>query len=123
ADAAALERAIAAHRAAPDPVRLRVRVMEGRVSVAVEPLDKAVDGPVELILVRYAPLRHSSITRGENAGRSFDYANVVESWARLGRWDGRSAATFEAAYAGEAPGVVLMQRPGPGPIIAAARVQ
>ncbi len=123
ADAAALEKVIAAHRAAPDPVRVRARVAEGRVSVAVEPLERAVEGSVEVILVRYAPLRHSSIKRGENAGRSFDYANVVESWETLGMWDGRSAASFEAAYAGEASGVVLIQHTGPGAIIAAARVE
>ena len=92
--------------------------------VELRALGAPVAGPLDVLLVRYAPLRRVEITRGENAGRTLDYANVVEGWERLGQWDGVTALRLEL----EAPmddlrAAVLVQRAGYGPILAAARVK
>jgi hypothetical protein len=74
-------------------------------------------------IVQYTPLRHASIRRGELAGHDLDYANVVESWQIAGRWDGVNEQAFAAQLDSDLPAVVLVQRAGHGPIIAAAHVK
>lgn len=80
-------------------------------------------GPFDVIVVRYKPLRRSEITRGENAGRQIDYANVVDEWTPLGAWDGRKPATYTMRLDGDRPAAVLLQARDHGPILAAARVE
>jgi len=48
-------------------------------------------GAAEVMLVRYRPREEVSIGRGENAGETFNYANIVTHMERLGPWDGSSA--------------------------------
>ena len=92
--------------------------------VNLEPLAGAPDfGICEVYLVRYTPLQRANITRGELAGRVLDYANTVDDWVVLGQWDGQSKAEFRAEIQGDRPAVVLIQRPGYGPILAAVRVE
>jgi len=73
-------------------------------------------------LVRYTPSRRAKITRGENAGHTLTYANVVEAWTVLGEWDASAPLSVEADLQGDLPGVVLIQEKGTGPILAAARI-
>lgn len=80
-------------------------------------------GALLVQLVRYAPLRRVEITGGENAGHHIDYVNVVEEWETLERWDGQAPLDLSTDLPGEAAAAVLIQREGPGPIIAAARVR
>jgi hypothetical protein len=75
-----------------------------------------------VLVVRYTPLQSVSITRGENAGQTIDYANVVEEMAVLGQWDGREPLDLSAEIDGTQLAAVLLQYPGPGAIVAAARV-
>jgi len=51
-----------------------------------------------------------------------DYANVVDSWQVVGQWDGRGERRLSLTATGDLPAVVLVQQAGPGPILAAARV-
>ncbi|MEM7318072.1 MAG: DUF1223 domain-containing protein [Pseudomonadota bacterium] len=74
-------------------------------------------------LVQFTPLRKAKITRGELAGHKLDYANVVESWDQIGTWNGRGTVTLTAELEQDLPAVVLVQRTGHGPIIAATRVR
>ena len=125
AHAMRLAELIMQHMQAPVPVLLTVRRDGTRLSVDLRPATAPVQGPLEVHLVRYAPLRHVDISRGENAGRSIDYANVVEGWQVIGKWDGQGPATFSADVPPEEDheDAVLLQRPGFGPIVAAARVK
>lgn len=93
----------------------------GEVVVQLSPLAQ-LSGPYDVQLVRYDPLRSSHITRGENAGHDFDYANVVTDWEVIGRWDGKAPATLHAPLKGAGPAVVLVQQAGAGPIAGAARL-
>lgn len=71
-------------------------------------------------VVRYTPEETVSIGRGENAGRSISYANIVTSWDVVGRWDGQSPLALEATAAGGDPVVAIIQRASHGPIVGSA---
>lgn len=70
-----------------------------------------------------------AIGRGENAGKTVTYTNVVRGWIRLGPWNGH-AATFtvplDRIRQENEDGVVVMLQSGtpatPGPILGAARL-
>ncbi|WP_102223480.1 DUF1223 domain-containing protein [Acidimangrovimonas sediminis] len=87
-------------------------------ATAAKPFDK----PADVQLVRYIPERRVAIRRGENAGRTMDYHNIVTALDVLGTWDGAQPFEAEVKLSGDQPGAVLIQAPGPGEIYAAARV-
>ena len=118
-----LNRIIDAHLKAPEQARISAARAGADITVDVAPVDLAADDTYEVLVVQYAPLRHASIRRGELAGHELDYANVVESWQVAGRWDGRSPQRFNATLQSDLPAVVLIQRTGHGPIVAAAKLR
>jgi hypothetical protein len=73
-------------------------------------------------LVSYLPQAVTAIGRGENEGRELHEVNVVRSFETLGIWQGapvqwrieRSRLPPDAAAV-----AVLVQQPGPGPIVGA----
>jgi hypothetical protein len=79
-------------------------------------------GGADVWLARYIP--HSvevAIPRGENAGRTLPYTDVVREMVLLGKWRGE-AATFPAPGGDSALAeAVLVQGNGAGPILAAAK--
>ncbi|MDP5215872.1 DUF1223 domain-containing protein [Ruegeria sp. 2205SS24-7] len=113
---------IEAHRAAPDTAMVTATREGDAVSISVAPYEGAAQGTYMVQLVRYTPMKHASIRRGELAGHELDYANVVESWDQVGQWDGAGPVELNAALAGDLPAVVLVQAAGHGPIVAATRV-
>ncbi len=115
--------AIAAERARPPVMRIDVKARaDGSVRVRLVPLGP-IDRNAEVIVVRYAPLRESEITRGENAGHTFHYVNVVTEWTVLGTWDAREPAEFDIPVpSSPQPGAVLVQVAGQGAILSAARL-
>jgi len=115
--------AIAAETDRAPVVRINVTSQPGGdMRVLLVPL-APIAPSAEVIVVRYAPLREVSITRGENAGHTFRYVNVVTDWTVLGAWDGRAPAEFIIPARAEAkPGAVLLQAAGYGPILSAARL-
>lgn len=70
-----------------------------------------------------------AIGRGENAGKTVTYTNVVRGWIKLGPWKGE-AASYTVPLSRVAPdnedAVVVMVQSGtqtaPGPILGAARL-
>ncbi len=93
-------------------------LLPGSVRIAAAPAKGAAD----VWLVRYDPRTIDvAVKAGENSGRTLPHRNIVRELTRLGRWSG-SAASF--TYAAAAPGLataILVQAPGGGPILAAAR--
>ena len=117
-----LSDAIAAYKNKPQPVQVSL-TREGdtiRIS-AVATEGKA--GPMVVHFLRYQPKREARITRGENKGHTFQYANVTENWTILGDWDGREPLTMAAEAPGDFPAVVLVQAPDNGPIYGAAQLK
>ena len=83
----------------------------------------ATRGDYVVQLVRFTPEETVTIRRGENAGHTFSYANIVKSWDVIGRWDGLAALTLDAAAAGSDGIVVIVQQAGHGAIAGAAQLK
>jgi len=97
----------------------RANVLTIQATAAAQDLPPAMD--VEL--VRFDPRRDVSIRRGENAGQTIIYSNVVTLWKQIGDWDGR--APLKLSYdlgTGGGKVAVIVQAAGNGPIVAAAQL-
>jgi hypothetical protein len=92
----------------------------GAVTVGAGP---APSGGADVWLARYIPRTvEVTIPRGENAGHTLPYKDVVRDMVLLGKWRGE-AANFPVP-GGSDPGLaeaVLVQANGAGPILAAAK--
>lgn len=80
-------------------------------------------GDMVVQVVRYTPEEQVAITRGENAGRTIAYSNIVTSWDVVGHWNGQTALDMTTPVTGDAPIVVIVQDAEFGPIVAAARLR
>jgi hypothetical protein len=110
-----------AHLEAGTLVRLTV-TREGDTLVIRAEADPPLTEPVRVQLVRYKPEETVTIERGENAGKTIAYTNIVTSWERLEDWSGREPLEVTAPFTGEEPGAVIVQQQGPAAILAAVRV-
>ncbi|NIO40236.1 MAG: DUF1223 domain-containing protein, partial [Burkholderiales bacterium] len=61
----------------------------GRVYIRVTATDRLPGGGAVVQLVTYTPQETVKIRRGENAGRTLTYYNIVRDFVEIGRWDGR----------------------------------
>jgi len=113
---------IKAHLALQDRVALDLS-RKGDVVTVRATAKRRVPGNLVVQLVRYRQADTVSITRGENAGRTLTYANIVSDWSVIGRWDGKDPLRLTAKAKGELPVVVIVQRSDQGPIFAAARLR
>jgi len=110
-----------AHMEAGTPVRLTV-TREGDKLVIRAEADPPLTEPVRVQLVRYKPEETVMIERGENAGKTVTYTNIVTSWERVADWSGQEPLELTAPFTGDEPGAVIVQHEGPAAILAAARV-
>lgn len=104
------------------PARVTLVRKGDRVLIRAQPIAGA-KGPIRVQLVRYSPLESVKIERGENAGKTITYHNVVKSWQVIGKWDGASPLAMEAPAPGAAPLAVILQADGPAKIFAAAALR
>ncbi len=112
---------VGAHLSAERSIQLTVTREGDKLvirAVAGEPLEEAL----RVQLVRYKPEETVSIERGENAGKTITYHNIVTSWDNLGEWVGPEPFEITATFKGDLPGAVIVQSDGPSAILAAARV-
>lgn len=143
---AEVEASLQAHLALPLEARITlVRTDEGLLQVRGEPVEAppvlasratalslAPLAPPEadeaglahdVQLVRYLPRSEAvAITEGENAGVTAEYVNIVTSWQTVGSWDLSGPFELDLPISGDEPVVVLVQEPGQGAIVAAARL-
>ncbi|WP_371227033.1 DUF1223 domain-containing protein [Roseovarius sp. 2305UL8-3] len=117
-----VEDLIERHSRTPLPVAVVAKRSGNRVTVTAS-ADETVKGPFVVQLVRYSPKQTVEIKRGENAGRTLSYANVVSEIAPLRTWNGRAPLSVEAAMPGDLPGVILIQKKDHGAVVAAAKVK
>ncbi|KIC25433.1 MULTISPECIES: DUF1223 domain-containing protein [unclassified Leisingera] len=122
ADAMKVEDAIIRHQKQPRPVALTVARSGGDVVIRLQPKVQMPEGRLLVQLVRYTPKRTVSIKRGELAGRTLSYANVVEDWQVVAEWDGAGGLEVAVPAPVGKPAAVLVQAAPFGPVIAAARV-
>jgi hypothetical protein len=76
-----------------------------------------------VLMVTYLPEATIEIERGENAGRTITYNNIVQDMVPLGTWDGQGVFTATAPAPEGRPVVVLVQAEGAGPIMGASRLR
>ncbi len=107
---------IAKHTATQKDVDLKAVRSGGKINIAATARNPA---KYEVKFVSYTKKRTTSIKRGENAGKTITYVNVVSDFKTMKTWDGRAPLSM-AASVGKGPVVVLIQRSGHGPIEAAA---
>lgn len=81
-----------------------------------------LSGPVAVQVVRFTPIEHIKITRGENAGLSAEYSNVVKDWQLVGEWAGVAPLSLSVPVEGADPIAVILQVSGQGKILAAGRI-
>lgn len=93
----------------------------GGLTISMAPTSGPV-GTADVQLVPYIPSRTVEIEKGDNAGRTITYANVVADWRIVGRWDGTGPFEMTLRDAPEGPLAVVVQQVRMGPVIAAALV-
>jgi len=109
------------HLALAAPITLTVTREGDRLIIRAE-ADPPLTETVRVQLVRYTPEATVEIERGENAGRTITYHNIVTSWEGLGDWAGDTPLELTADFVGTDPGAVILQSGGPAAIMAAARI-
>jgi hypothetical protein len=124
-DAEAIERALAAARGGHDEaLSLHIKLIEAGGHIWIE-VPAGAGGPAGVYLLRVIRARTVQIGRGENAGRSVTYTNVVRAIKQLGEWSGSRASFESVAPRGNDEGYVVLVQRGtpdrPGVILAAAK--
>jgi len=113
---------VSAHKELKDVANIDVN-RRGRDITVTLTSEGNLRGPMVVQLVEYEPRQTVSIKRGENAGRTLDYANVVTRWETVGKWNGQFRKRVTATLSSERPAAVILQRDGHRAIVAAAHVE
>jgi len=117
-----LAQLIEAHHAMASPVTLTLERDGGQVTVRASSTE-AFDDEAVLQIVRYTPSEEVEIKRGENAGRTLLYTNIVDAWDAVAKWDGAKPLVVTLQIEGADPIVAIIQKAGPGRILAAAQLR
>ena len=120
AKAMELMKQIERHRQSASAVALSLKAQGSTVALTAKATQDL--GELSVQLVRYSPSEQVKIKRGENAGRTLTYSNIVRSWDEVARWDGRAPLNLTLKTKGDLPGVVVIQKRGPGQVVATARL-
>jgi len=117
--------AINAHRAIAPQADLVLQKNGNRLEIEANWLSsKAAKTQMVLQLVRYDERQQVKIGRGENAGKTIDYSNIVTHWEPIGTWDGRGKKNVTVDMgSSKGPIAVILQFDGYGPVVAAAQLK
>ena len=118
----AVVRLIGKHLAVKRTVHLTLERQGDQVVIRAVAEPPLTDG-VEVQLVRYVPEAVVEIARGENAGKTVTYHNIVTEWTKLADWPGVAPLELTAQAPGTEPVVVIVQEPGPSTVMAVARLK
>ena len=115
---AMVEEHVAKLRAAPPVATVSLAEKGNALRIAAAPVDG--DAPMaKVILVHFRPTADVAVKRGENAGRSLTYHNIVTNWRVVAQWNGQGEAELTVPMEHDRPVAVLLQAEGNGPILAA----
>ncbi len=103
------------------PVTVRLQRQGNAVAIRAEGSGNLPNMVVQV--ATYLPEATVSVRRGENAGRTLTYHNVVRSFAPVGRWSGQGTYTASASLPNDLPVVVLIQARNGGAILGAAQLK
>ncbi|MEM9580984.1 MAG: DUF1223 domain-containing protein [Pseudomonadota bacterium] len=107
---------IAKHARSPKHVSVSVSRSGGKLQIAAKSVRAA---PYDVLVASFDPKKTTKIKRGENAGKTLSYSNVVDDLQLVGSWNGKGALSLKANAPG-GPVAVIIQHAGFGPIAAAA---
>lgn len=113
---------IQAHNAAPDAVELVLRRSGDTLRIEAEKTG-SYRGNAIVQIVRFTPSVTRDIRRGENAGSTITYSNVVTSWQNAGSWNTQEPLTMQASLSGSDPVAVIIQDGADGVILGAAQLR
>lgn len=109
---------VAKHAARQKDVVLKVARAGGKITILATARKPA---KYDVKVVTFSPKRTTAIKRGENAGKTITYVNVVSDLKVIKQWDGRAPLALSAQLRA-GPAAVLIQRARHGAIEAAAKV-
>lgn len=115
-----VDRLIEKHAADPSPVTLSLERGDDMVTIDASLDEDTWEGNMMVQLVRFDPHERVVIEGGENAGQTIDYVNIVTEWRVLGQWAGE--VPFRAELEVEGPLAVVVQKAGPGEVLAVAQI-
>lgn len=115
-------RQLDAHADQPDPVDVTLKRSGDRVEISVRALTRVPAGLV-VQLVTYTPHASVHIKRGENAGKTLEYHNIVRDWITVGTWDGRTEYRANVQVPSGTPVAVLVQEKSAGAILGADKLR
>ncbi|RYH09829.1 thioredoxin family protein [Tropicimonas sp. IMCC6043] len=81
-----------------------------------------VPGNYRVQLVRFLPEKTVRIERGENAGQTMEYINIVTDWRVLGDWSGLEPLDMSFPVPGPEKSAVIVQQAKQGAIVGALRL-
>lgn len=113
---------IQAHHDRTAPVEVALKRQGGEVTVSARAA-RRLPQTATVTLITYLPSRTVNIRKGENAGRTLTYRNIVQGWTPVGKWDGAGEFRVSRTMPADMPVVVLIQEGSAGPILAAARLR
>jgi len=103
-------------------VPIRLSKADGHYSVEVA---AGPNGPASVVALRVARAATVAVGRGENAGKSLTYTNVVRAINKLGDWTGAATSFNLPDTPADGEGFVVLVQKGtperPGAILAAAK--
>ena len=114
--------AIQRHAETPDAVSVIAKRRGDRVDVVAR-AKSVFEAPALVRVITYIPQATTEIRRGENAGRTITYVNIVSGWRDVGTWTGAGEFSGSAEVPSGVPCVVIVQVRGTGPIVGAARLR
>jgi len=117
-----LSAAIDAALAIEPPISVTIKREGGMLKCRIEPGSKRTVGIVWI--AKYTMSATVEIERGENAGRTITYMNVVNSLNRIGSWAGSEREDISMPQPAPGEGVAIWIQAGEaGPILAAAKIE
>ena len=117
-----LAKTIDGHKRAPRAVRIALTRQGSELAVDAEAIAER-PGQYLVYVVRFRREETVDIRRGENAGHTLTYHNIVTNLDEVGRWNGQGAFATTASVPEGGEVAVLIQEEGMGPILAAARAE
>ena len=112
---------IRAHASAPDVVGVRLRRDGDKIRIDASALGRVPSGMI-VQLVTFTPKATVKVRRGENAGKTLTYHNIVRDLVVIGSWNGRSGYSRSVRVPAGASVAVLVQEKNAGRILGAAKL-
>lgn len=109
------------HKARKSPVSIEAKRNGDRVSISANSQMRFAKDAVVAVAVM-TDKEVVAIKRGENAGRTIAYHNIVRDLTEVGRWNGSGRFDHSVRVPTDMTAVVLVQMPNGGPIMAAAKL-